>query len=185
MNRRLFLTAALALAAAACDRGTSVAQPPAAAPPADPSAVPANPPEDPQNPLAITARDYMARNGRAEGVTTLPSGVQYKVLRSGAATGGRPSPQDEVKVHYSGSLTDGAVFDSSFSRGVPAVMPLDQLIPAWQEVLPLMRPGDDWIVTVPPAQGYGPEGRPPTIPPYSVLTFRLILLDFLPRTGNA
>lgn len=174
MNRRHFITTAAALTLAGCNRDQSSAQVP-----------PAPTPEDPNDPLAVAAREFMARNGRAEGVVTLPSGVQYRVLRAGPADGARPGPTDEVKVHYQGTLTDGTVFDSSLARGVPAVMPLADLIPAWQEVVPLMRRRDDWIVTVPPAQGYGAEGRPPVIPPYSVLVFRLILLDFLPAIGNA
>lgn len=182
MQRRLFLTSIVALGAAACDRSSSAAQPPAGQSPA--VGLGASP-EDPANPLAVTAREYMARNGRETGVISLPTGVQYKILRSGPADGPHPGTSDEVKVHYEGSLTSGEVFDSSLSRGVPAIMPLPQLIPAWQQVVPLMRPRDDWMLWVPPSQGYGPEGRPPVIPPYAVLRFRLILLDFLPAVGNA
>ncbi len=188
MNRRLFLTAAVALGAAACDRTSSRAQSPEGATPptGGTAASDAGATAAAQNdPLAVAAREWLANNARQPGVVSLPTGVQYRVLRAGPADGAHPGRDDEVKVHYEGSLTNGQVFDSSLQRGAPAIMGLADLIPAWQQVVPLMRPRDDWMVYVPPEQGYGAEGRPPRIPPHSVLVFRLILLDFLPATGNA
>ena len=134
---------------------------------------------------ADEAKAWMAQNAKSEGVKTLPSGVQYKVVRSGPATGIKPGPQDEVKVHYEGKLVDGKVFDSSYERGQPAAMPLPRLIPAWQEALQLMRPGDEWILYVPPEQGYGEEGAGGgEIPPNAVLIFRIELIDALPAAGR-
>ncbi|WP_442957884.1 FKBP-type peptidyl-prolyl cis-trans isomerase [Phenylobacterium sp.] len=132
---------------------------------------------------AEAAKAHMAKNARKDGVVTLPSGVQYEIVRSGPAEGLKPGPHDEVKVHYEGRLVDGEVFDSSYERGVPAAMPLQALIPAWIEVLQLMRPGDEWLITVPPEMGYGERGQGP-IPPDSVLIFRIELIDVLPAPGR-
>jgi len=125
------------------------------------------------------AQTFMAENAKKPGMKSLPSGVQYEIVRSGPATGPHPRKSDLVKVHYEGKLTTGEVFDSSYERGAPAVMELDGLIPAWIEALQLMRPGDEWRLYVPPEQGYGERGAGP-IPPNSVLIFRIELLDVLP-----
>ncbi len=134
---------------------------------------------------AAEAKAFMATNAKAEGVQTLPSGVQYKIVKSGPATGLKPGPQDEVKVHYEGKLVSGKIFDSSYDRGQPAAMPLPALIPAWKEALQLMRPGDEWILFVPPEMGYGEEGAGGgEIPGNSVLIFRIELIDVLPAPGR-
>ena len=134
---------------------------------------------------AAEAKAFMETNGKAEGIQTLPSGVQYKIVRSGPATGLKPGPHDEVKVHYEGKLVSGKVFDSSYERGAPAAMPLPALIPAWKEALQLMRPGDEWILFVPPEMGYGEEGAGGgEIPGNSVLIFRIELIDVLPAPGR-
>lgn len=131
------------------------------------------------------AKAYMTTNAKAEGVKALPSGVQYKIVRSGPPGGLKPGPQDEVKVHYEGKLVSGQVFDSSYERGQPAAMPLPALIPAWKEALQQMRPGDEWILYVPPEMGYGSEGAGGgEIPPNSVLIFRIELIDVLPAPGR-
>jgi len=122
----------------------------------------------------------MATNAKVAGVKTLPSGVQYKVVNSGPAEGTSPKRSDEVKVHYEGKLLSGEVFDSSFERGTPATFPLAGLIPAWVEALQQMKPGDEWLLYVPPEQGYGPQGAGP-IPPNSVLVFRIQLIGFRER----
>lgn len=158
MRRRLFLGLAAALALAACSGGNA----------ADSDA---------------EAKAFMEKNAKREGVVTLPSGVQYEVVRSGPEGGLSPQEADEVKVHYEGKLADGEVFDSSYERGVPAAMPLAGLIPAWIEVLQKMKPGDEWIVYVPPEMGYGESGQGP-IPPNSVLIFRIELIDVLPGPGR-
>ena len=134
---------------------------------------------------AAEAKAFMATNAKVEGVQTLPSGVQYKIVRSGPAAGLKPGPQDEVKVHYEGKLVSGKIFDSSYDRGQPAAMPLPALIPAWKEALQLMRPGDEWILFVPPEMGYGAEGAGGgEIPGNSVLIFRIELIDVLPAPGR-
>ena len=131
------------------------------------------------------ANTYLAKNGKAGGVVTLPSGLQYKVLQSGPATGAKPKTGDEVKVHYEGKLLDGKVFDSSYERGAPAAMPIDALIPAWIEALQLMRPGDVWMLYVPPELGYGEEGAGGgEIPGNSVLIFKIELIGVLPGPGS-
>ena len=123
---------------------------------------------------------YMAKAAKEEGVKSLPSGVLYKVVRSGPATGPHPKLSDEIKIHYEGKLAaDGTVFDSSYERGQPEVMRLGMLIPAWKEALVLMRPGDEWILTIPPEQGYGEEGAGGKIPPNSALIFRIELIGIL------
>jgi peptidylprolyl isomerase/FKBP-type peptidyl-prolyl cis-trans isomerase FklB len=121
---------------------------------------------------------FLGKNAKAPGVTTLPSGVQYKVVTSGPADGPHPQPADEVKVNYEGKLLNGMVFDSSFARGEPADLPLDGLVPGWMQALPMMRPGDEWILYVPPALGYGEHGAV-GIPPNSLLIFRIQLLGVL------
>ena len=130
------------------------------------------------------AQVFMAQNAKQPGVVTLPSGLQYKIVRSGPAEGLKPQRGDEVKVNYEGKLIDGTVFDSSYERGVPAAMPLNGLIKGWQEALPLMRPGDEWILYVPPELGYGAEGAGGTIPPGAALIFRIELLGVLPAEGR-
>ena len=129
------------------------------------------------------AKAFLAKNTKVEGVKTLPSGLQYKVARSGPVGGLRPQPNDEVKVNYEGKLVSGQVFDSSYERGLPAALPLDGLIPGWIEALQLMRPGDEWILYVPPELGYGDEDKG-DIPPNSVLIFRIELIDVLPGPGR-
>ena len=122
------------------------------------------------------AQSFLAENARKPGVKTLPSGVQYEVVRSGPEGGRKPTARSLVKVHYEGRLISGEVFDSSYERGAPAVMRLDRLIPAWVEALQQMRPGDEWTLYVPPEQGYGEEGAG-QIPPNSVLIFKIELID--------
>ncbi len=126
------------------------------------------------------AKTFMTNNAKADGVKTLPSGVQYKIVTSGPADGTSPKKSDEVKVHYEGKLLSGEIFDSSFQRGAPATFPLAGLIPAWVEALQQMKPGDEWLLYVPPEQGYGAQGAGP-IPPNSVLIFRIQLIAFRER----
>jgi FKBP-type peptidyl-prolyl cis-trans isomerase len=130
------------------------------------------------------AKTFLAQNASQPGVQVLPDGLQYKVVRSGPADGLRPQRMDEVKVHYEGKLINGKVFDSSYERGQPASMPLKGLIPGWQEALQLMRPGDEWILYVPPALGYGDQGAGGEIPPGAALIFRIELIDTLPGPGH-
>jgi peptidylprolyl isomerase/FKBP-type peptidyl-prolyl cis-trans isomerase FklB len=129
---------------------------------------------------------FLAKNGKEAGVVTLPDGLQYKIVRSGPATGMKPQLMDEVKVNYEGKLIDGKIFDSSYERGQPAAMPLNGLIKAWQEALLLMHPGDEWILYVPPELGYGTEGAGDgQIPGGAALIFRIELIDVLPGPGHS
>ncbi len=135
---------------------------------------------------AATGQAYLASNAKTPGVITLRSGLQYKIIRSGPADGPSPLPGDEVKVNYEGKLLSGKVFDSSYARGVPAAMPLDGLIPGWVEALQLMRPGDEWVLYIPPEQAYGSTGTGGgEIPPESTLIFRIELLGILPGPGHS
>jgi len=131
------------------------------------------------------AKTFLAQNAKQPGVQVLPDGLQFKIVRSGPANGLRPHPQDEVKVNYEGKLIDGKVFDSSYERGQPAAMPLKGLIKGWVEALQLMRPGDEWILYVPPELGYGAEGAGGgEIPGGAALIFRIELIDVLPGPGS-
>ena len=104
------------------------------------------------------------------------------MVSSGPSDGVSPRREDEVKVHYEGKLISGEIFDSSFARGAPAVMRLGGLIPAWIEALQKMKPGDEWLLYIPPSQGYGEQGAGP-IPPNSVLIFRIQLIGVLPAAS--
>ncbi len=130
------------------------------------------------------AAAFMQKNARQDGVQTLPSGLQYQVVQSGPAGGESPDRNDLVKVEYEGKLVDGAVFDSSFARGAPAIFTPETVVPGWTEALQKMRVGDEWILYVPPELGYGERGGPPAIPPNAVLIFRLKLLDVAKAPGG-
>jgi len=126
-------------------------------------------------PSTQNAVAFMAQNALSEGVQTLPSGVQYKILKSGPPGGAHPTPEDMIKVHYEGALLNGEVFDSSYKAGKPVVFQLKNLIPGWIGALQAMKPGDQWVIYVPPRLGYGDRQSGP-IPPNSVLVFKLELL---------
>ena len=132
---------------------------------------------DPAKTLA-DGQAFLAANAKAPGVVTTASGLQYKVTKSGPKTGKSPKVGDIIKVHYEGKLLDGTVFDSSFERGKPAIMPADGLVPGWMEALPMMHVGDEWTLYLPASLGYGDRAAGP-IPPGSVMTFRLQLIDML------
>jgi peptidylprolyl isomerase/FKBP-type peptidyl-prolyl cis-trans isomerase FklB len=130
------------------------------------------------------AQAFLAQNAKQPGVQALPDGLQYKIVKSGPADGLHPQRGDEVKVNYEGRLVDGTVFDSSYQRGVPADMKLGGLIKGWEEALPRMRPGDEWVLYVPPSLGYGDQGAGGVIPPGAALIFRIELLGVLPAEGR-
>ncbi|GAW41847.1 Peptidyl-prolyl cis-trans isomerase Mip precursor [Brevundimonas sp. SH203] len=129
------------------------------------------------------AAAFMAKNGKEDGVVTLPSGLQYKVVQAGPAGGVSPDRNDLVKVDYEGKLVDNTVFDSSFARGAPAVFTPEEVVKGWTEALQKMRVGDEWLLYVPPELGYGERGNP-KIPANSVLIFRLKLLDVAKVPGG-
>lgn len=149
----------------------------AALAPAVPAAAQLLPGAGPAPAASPAAAEFLAKNAKEPGVKTTASGLQYKVVASGPA-GPSPKEGDAIKVHYEGSLTNGEVFDSSIMRGKPALMPLEDLVPAWMEAIPMMHVGDEWIIYAPPELGYGPRGAGP-IPPNSVLIFRIKLLGML------
>ena len=118
---------------------------------------------------------YLAENAGKEGVVTLPSGLQYKVLREG--NGQKPKATDKVKCHYEGFLIDGTVFDSSVQRGEPAVFPLNQVIAGWTEGLQLMQEGAKYRFFIPYQLGYGERGAGASIPPFATLVFDVELIE--------
>jgi peptidylprolyl isomerase/FKBP-type peptidyl-prolyl cis-trans isomerase FklB len=132
---------------------------------------------------AVEGRAFLTKNAHAPGIVVTHDGLQYRILRSGPASGIKPKLADEVKVDYEAKLLDGQVVDSSFERGQPAVMTVRDLIPGWQEALQLMRKGDEWLIYVPAKLGYGDKGAGP-IPPGSVLMFKLDLIDVLPDQSS-
>lgn len=127
-----------------------------------------------QHQESIAAGDaFMAENGAKEGVVTLPSGLQYEIVRAG--NGPMPTETDRVKVHYHGTLIDGTVFDSSVDRGEPATFGVTQVIAGWTEALKLMPVGSKWRLYVPYDLAYGSADRG-TIKPFSNLIFDVELL---------
>lgn len=118
--------------------------------------------------------DFLARNGAAKRVVTTPSGLQYFIVKSGPKAGVMPVVGNQVTFDYEGKLITGETFDSSFARGEPLSGDVDAFVPGFAEALKMMRPGDEWIVWIPPALGYGDRAAG-TIPPNSVLRFRLAL----------
>jgi FKBP-type peptidyl-prolyl cis-trans isomerase FklB len=121
---------------------------------------------------------FLAKNKAKAGVKTLPSGLQYEVLKAGK--GASPKASDTVKVHYEGTLLDGTVFDSSLKRKEPTVFPVNRVIPGWTEALQLMKVGDKWRLVVPSDLAYGDQGAGRDIGPNAVLTFEVELLGIEP-----
>lgn len=126
---------------------------------------------------AIAAgKTYLEENAKKESVTVTESGLQYEVLQ--AADGAKPAATDTVKVHYTGTLTDGTKFDSSLDRGEPAQFPLNRVIPGWTEGVQLMNVGSKFKFTIPSELAYG-ERDMGVIKPNSVLVFEVELLDIV------
>ncbi|MBQ6378252.1 MAG: FKBP-type peptidyl-prolyl cis-trans isomerase, partial [Prevotella sp.] len=117
---------------------------------------------------------FLAENAKKEGVKTLPSGVQYKVIKEG--TGAIPSDTSLVKVNYEGRLVNDTIFDSSYKRGEPAMFRANQVIKGWTEALCHMPEGSIWEVYIPQEQGYG-ERAQNKIDPFSTLIFKIELLE--------
>ncbi len=121
---------------------------------------------------------FLEKNGKAEGVKTTASGLQYSVIKEGS--GEKPKSTDKVKVHYHGTLLDGKVFDSSVDRGMPAEFGLDQVIKGWTEGLQLMTVGSKYKFVLPSELAYGERGAGGgDIGPNSVLTFEVELLEIV------
>jgi len=118
---------------------------------------------------------FLAANKTKEGVVTLPSGLQYKVLKAG--TGATPTASDTVVTHYTGKLINGQVFDSSVQRGEPATFPVGGVIAGWTEALQKMKVGGKWELVIPSELAYGERGAGQAIAPGSVLVFDIELLE--------
>ena len=118
---------------------------------------------------------YLAENAKKEGVITLPSGLQYQVLKEG--NGKKPTAKDTVQCHYEGFLIDGTVFDSSIQRGEPATFPLQQVMAGWTEGLQLMQEGAKYRFFIPYRLGYGEGGAGNSIPPFAALIFDVELIQ--------
>merc|ERR1719373_224155 len=113
---------------------------------------------------------FLEENKEKEGVVALPSGLQYKVLRAGDGDS-HPTKDSPCECHYSGTLIDGTKFDSSYDRGAPTTFAPNQVIKGWTEAMQLMVQGDKWEMYIPMELAYGPNGKPPKIPPAATLVF--------------
>ncbi|HEX8310262.1 MAG TPA: FKBP-type peptidyl-prolyl cis-trans isomerase [Chthoniobacteraceae bacterium] len=124
---------------------------------------------------AATGEKFLKENAAKEGVKTLPSGLQYQVLREG--TGKSPKATDTVETHYRGTLINGTEFDSSYKRNESAEFPVNRVIKGWTEALQLMKEGAKWKLFVPSDLAYGPRGTPGgPIGPNETLIFEVELL---------
>ncbi len=117
---------------------------------------------------------FMTENKVKKNIVSLPSGIQYRILDEG--NGARPSKTSEVTVHYRGSLISGQEFDNSYARGEPAKFKVNDVLPGWQEILPLMKVGDRWEVFLPPSKAYA-ERAPRAIGPNQALQFEIKLIE--------
>lgn len=120
---------------------------------------------------------FLEENKKRPEVVTLPSGLQYEVIKEG--TGKKAAATDQVKCHYEGTLIDGTLFDSSIKRGQPAVFGVNQVIPGWVEALQLMPAGSKWKLYIPSELAYGAQGAGEMIPPHSTLVFEVELIEVL------
>lgn len=118
---------------------------------------------------------FLAENGKKNGVVTLPSGLQYQVLKEG--NGKKPSATDQVVCHYEGTLIDGTVFDSSYQRNQPATFGLNQVIAGWTEGVQLMQEGAKYRFFIPYNLAYGERGAGAQIPPFAALVFDVELIE--------
>ncbi|MBN2341504.1 MAG: FKBP-type peptidyl-prolyl cis-trans isomerase [Deltaproteobacteria bacterium] len=126
---------------------------------------------------------FLAENKKKEGIVTTESGLQYKILSEG--DGPKPTLEDRVSVHYTGTLVDGTEFDSSKKRNRPATFPVGRVVKGWTEALQLMPVGSKWQLFIPPDLGYGERGAGSKIEPNSALIFEIELLDIVKEDENA
>jgi FKBP-type peptidyl-prolyl cis-trans isomerase len=127
-------------------------------------------------------QEFLATNKTKEGVVTLPSGLEYKILTEG--TGPKPSAADSVSCNYRGTLINGKEFDSSYKRGQPATFPVNGVIKGWTEALQLMPVGSKWQLFIPPELAYGDRGAGADIGPGSTLIFEVELLSIPPKDNK-
>jgi FKBP-type peptidyl-prolyl cis-trans isomerase FklB len=125
---------------------------------------------------------FLADNKTKDGVVTLPSGLQYKVITAG--TGPKPAATDTVVCNYRGTLIDGKEFDASAKHGGPASFPVNGVIKGWTEALQLMPVGSKWQLFIPPNLAYGPQGAGADIGPNSTLVFDVELLSIKDKSGK-
>jgi FKBP-type peptidyl-prolyl cis-trans isomerase FklB len=125
-------------------------------------------------PNKVEGEKFLAENKKKEGVITLPSGLQYQIIKAG--DGPKPTASDKVKTHYHGTLLDGTVFDSSVDRGEPITFPVSGVIPGWIEALQLMPVGSKWKLYVPQNLAYGNRAAGDKIKPFSTLIFDVELI---------
>ena len=131
----------------------------------------------------ITAgKEFLENNAKRKEVVTLPSGLQYVVIKEGS--GKKPTIADKVKTHYHGTLIDGTIFDSSVDRGQPATFGVGQVIKGWQEGIPLMTPGSKYTFYIPQDLAYGMRSPSPKIPAGATLIFEVELLEVIAETPN-
>jgi len=130
-----------------------------------------------QQAMAAEGQKFLEEYGQRDGVSSTESGLQFSVIKQG--DGAIPSRQDRVRVHYTGKLIDGSVFDSSVARGEPAEFPVSGVIPGWIEALTLMPVGSKWELVIPQNLAYGERGAGASIPPFSTLVFEVELLEIL------
>lgn len=128
------------------------------------------------------SEEFLASNKTKEGVVTLPSGLQYKILAEG--TGPKPTADDSVVCNYRGTLVDGSEFDSSYKRGQPLTIPVGHVIKGWTEALQLMPVGSKWQLFIPPDLAYGPNGAGNMIGPNATLIFEVELLSIKPKEAS-
>lgn len=121
--------------------------------------------------------NFLAENAKKEGVVTLPSGLQYQVIKEG--NGKSPKATDQVKCHYEGTLINGKIFDSSYRRNEPATFPLNGVIAGWTEGLQLMKEGAKYRFFIPFNLAYGTRGAGQDIPPYAALIFDVELIEVI------
>lgn len=126
---------------------------------------------------AQAGKAFLDENGKRHEVSVTASGLQYEVLAEG--DGPMPAASDRVKVHYTGKLLDGTVFDSSVERGEPATFGVTQVIPGWVEALQMMKQGAKWRLYIPSALAYGPNGAGGVIGPNATLIFDVELLEVI------
>jgi FKBP-type peptidyl-prolyl cis-trans isomerase FklB len=127
------------------------------------------------------SEEFLAANKTKEGITTLPDGLQYKILQEG--TGPKPTANDSVTVNYKGTLLNGTEFDSSYKRGQPATFQVGQIIKGWNEALQLMPVGSKWQLFIPSDLAYGPRGAGRDIGPNAALVFEVELLSIQPKSA--
>lgn len=136
------------------------------------------------NALKQKGIDFLEANKKRAGVITLPSGLQYEVIKKGDPKAAMPKLEDTVDAHYAGTLIDGKEFDNSYKRGEPLTIPVGGVIKGWTEALQLMHEGDKWKVYIPAELGYGERGAGSDIPPHATLIFEMELIKVKPAASK-